>query len=303
MSAAINSRRLNKIWKTSKFNSMQFIDKFGTFRSNALTINLRIFTDWWAQYNSLAGLQYSSNHLRQSGLDNVILTEQNNRCCYCMRKLYNSNKNDTDGVNHTKNRTWEHVIPQNCNINDLPNYQTYAPLAPNNVDVTTGGRITNTGQPINSAPFPHFLAYDNITASCDGTVLDLQNDSTQSQQTCNNKRQNQYIDPVFFDNNQCTQITYDDDGKMNYNSFIIDPANLNALSLRKIREFWYYIAKSNYNANDVRDAVKDQQKRDRISIDVLSSDGNKFNWIGNREYIWLTLSEYDWFYKYYKSKP
>lgn len=101
---------------------MQFIDK-SILEDNGKNIINNLLNDCWdeqdigykaANYHTLSKPEYRRPLLQ------VLLLEQKEVCCYCMKELIK---------NHTT--TLEHIIPHHCSKDDFDSYTT--PLLVSNV--------------------------------------------------------------------------------------------------------------------------------------------------------------------------
>ncbi|MDR0750522.1 MAG: hypothetical protein LBF62_13265 [Tannerellaceae bacterium] len=85
--------------------------------------------------------------------------EQHNRCCYCMRNMENENEQ----------KTLEHIIPKSITKKD--DFNKYL----NSETVLNSSNVCLTKEFIDKKekkfpPFPHSVAYQNLTISCNGQV-------------------------------------------------------------------------------------------------------------------------------------
>lgn len=114
---------------------MRYIDKY-RLRTQAHHINVRFLKDCYAgdinhpcpspdnpmgSFEDFKKKQYRESNNYDHGWKNLLLEEQDCRCCYCMRRL-----NSTAGkINY------EHIIPRECKGDEgLNEYSYYASHAP-----------------------------------------------------------------------------------------------------------------------------------------------------------------------------
>ncbi len=94
------------------------------------------------------------NPLRQ-----LLLREQNNYCCYCMRFI------------NASVTTLEHVVAKsrNSTTQTTLNQYNHYPIIRDNVCLQSV--FDNTRVKLNTPPYPLEVAYENLTASCNGKFI------------------------------------------------------------------------------------------------------------------------------------
>ena len=155
-------------------------------------------------------------------LKSVLLREQHNRCCYCMRRL--------------NGETFEHVIPDSTNDKTtFDNYlDTNTVLNDNNICLSNDF-VRN--QTTNYPPYPHAIAYQNLALSCC------------SNKHCNNFRKSKIIKPIMLYSTISEDIVYSSDGFVSWRketdtfSPTIEQLGLNDDSLKMIRRIWLFANK------------------------------------------------------------
>ena len=231
----------------------------------------------------------------KGAMTQLVLDNQENFCCYCMRGLHVQNQEVT----------LEHIIPQSC---DAAKFNYYigldvTPLTANNVVRT--GDFTGV-QNVVTPPRPHTVTFENLVASCDGTFPD----KTGSSQCCNHKRGNEDIYPLFYVVTVGNEITYTQDGSMQPNAqcahraeyrITIEKARLNCTNLQDIRRLWHLFATE--KIEDLAACLIDKDKRVMLLLQVLYHDErlmvqdariqNKFM----RDDYWKTFLMYHWFHQ------
>lgn len=167
---------------------MQYIDKLtDSSLATSLKEHIKGFIEaqWDEKDKRYVNLSYGD--LPKQALYEGLTEEQHGFCCYCMRSLTVKNEKtvkEGETVTKKKNVTLEHVIPHKLKITameELARYQAYAPLHKTLVELTDPKRPITTK--ITEAPYPHFIAYENLVASCDGKFP-----NKKSSICCNNKR-------------------------------------------------------------------------------------------------------------------
>lgn len=261
---------------------MQYIDKtIPELKKKAHDI-LKMFIDgqWQDDAQSYINLTYTDfdNKLM---LSRLLLKEQNNFCCYCMKHII---ENET---------TLEHIIPNKSNNSgDFDIYKAY-----NQIDtfVFFWERAMCTNR-ISVPPFPHILAYENLVASCNGYIP-----TAGLSKCCNNIRGSKEIIPLFCLANVEQELKYELSGAIDCAEKYFNTIKILALeqtTLRLFRRCWLNLS-SNYSALDVIDASKDEKLRDKIIDDM------NFEYVSvsdrmtiKNEVYWKSFMNYFWFYLY-----
>ncbi|MBR3413115.1 MAG: hypothetical protein IKG81_10560 [Bacteroidales bacterium] len=162
-------------------------------------------------------------------------------CCYCMRTI---KANDTHS-------TLEHVIPNKTP--DAKTYSTYYDVPSELVkdeNVMVFKEVFIRRHKKTSPPFPHNVAYENLVASCDGSLPK----GSKNHLCCNNPRGDEYMPPFIFMKNIHQEFKYrpttgyvvwKDNPHVSSRermSVVNQRLNLNDAILRMIRMLWYYLA-------------------------------------------------------------
>lgn len=289
---------------------MQCINKIGTqSESEGHKITKEFIDSCWHddvnQYNNLA---YDRSHLKDLGP--ILLKEQsdcdgNSYCCYCMRRLFL-----TDGDGHSGNVTFEHIIPQNIKREeweqDKDKYLQFQNLREEYITICYDGTLTDEqkANKMTGMPYPHFVSYHNIVASCDGSTFEK--DKPKKSCCCNNCRQERFVMPLYLSRELVDGIGYTNDGKLDYDDSVYDSCWFDDNHLRltnawitTVRKMWYKISQSDYSDKDVDKARNDEELRQMI-IDDIDSNNEILSW-NNNSMVWNLFSEYSWFYQYYKN--
>lgn len=223
-------------------------------------------------------------------LRNFLIKEQQEKCCYCMRKL-----------KYDDTTTLEHTIPKGANHTEVNGYL----LAYKRI--FTQIKHENNLRKFAYPPYPHQIAYGNLCASCKGILKE----NSLSSLCCNCKREHSKITPLIFIPNIERNIEY---MKMSGEMILhipdsnktLDKLGLNNATLKEIRMFWALIAK-----NKSMKFIKQNRKYDLLSVvfhvnnlqDLAKKGyGNFAKYFSTNEYYWNLLKDYKWFYFYYKKK-
>ena len=102
-------------------------------------------------------------------VENILVKNKKDIAVYCMRTLRQS---EIDGSE--RNVTLEHIIPNHISESDFERdkarYSDYFKFDKNTSKSLFMG-IGRQKKQLKPPPFPHFVAYDNLVASCDGRTL------------------------------------------------------------------------------------------------------------------------------------
>lgn len=285
---------------------MQYIDKFHPEnRKKGLRINQEVLDSHW---NAETGEYFSMRYkdFDKKPFNSLLSNEQGGLCCYCMRRLHvNAERN------HRKNVTLEHVVPNKITSDewnqDKGSYQKFRGLTDEFITVCPSDGVIDKKVRFGMPPFPHFIAYDNLVASCDGQTLNY--DATEvNHHCCNNYRGNRYVEPLYFHVNVGNEIDYDSFGRIVCEEEVVkyldEKTGVNIMSpfLNKVRMFWNLVSASGYTPEDIRAAEDDEELRQDIRDDLFTTDG-----LGEWEFLedevkWAVYADYDWFYTYYRNK-
>lgn len=233
----------------------------------------------------------------QHKLTKILLQEQHYHCCYCMRKI---------GLGNNSGKvTLEHIVPFSSSESDFKLYFRLMPrFFKRKVFWARENKIAGLGKQLNVPPFPHYVAYENLTASCDGSIGD--NLSLKSfarlHSTCNNFRGDKIVTPLFLFKKIVHNISYAKDGKLIYDikyESTIENLNLDHPTLVMLRKTWYDISQY-HKPEDVFCGIKDHAKRFEILEDTTLTEPEQ-DAFRNNDMLWELLTQYDWFYHYYKN--
>lgn len=286
---------------------MRYINKIGTDLENrGIECSQQYINSCWNNDEECyVNLSYDSSKLEDL---RKLLVEEEVYCCYCMRKLYL----DKEGE-HNKNVTLEHIIPHQIKENEWQGtkeeYLKFGSLSSDKVNVCYEGKYDQPTKPITGLPHPHFVSYHNLVASCNGETCCCKELSFKivSHNCCNNKRQERFVMPIFFYSDIEQRFGYDKEGKLEYPDefddlwFDKDHLNLSCDWLNGVRKFWYEFSQLNqYSEDSVEKAITDEKLRVEIleEVDPVNTMFQGFN----NDRLWVILSEYSWFYNYYKNK-
>ena len=247
---------------------------------------------------------FSSKKYRKGldGWESLLLQEQHNRCCYCMRWL------NTTALNI------EHVIPRNLKVDDpkteFVKYTANSKWLADNVnwDSEFAKIEFKSIQDIeNIETFPHRIALANLLTSCNGKF-----EMVSSGCCCNNARSNDYLLPLMLMPEVKERIRYDGIS----GAVAIYPQDeswtkmlqmLNDDTYKEIRILWYRIWKFNQKLD--LQTVRDFKLKDRIvffkgifnqnNFEDIPNEYHKYTGLpdGNCTY-WNLLMDFDWFYTY-----
>lgn len=225
----------------------------------------------------------------------VLLRNQSNHCCYCMRRIDSADDVDV-----------EHIIPQSTRNIDVDYYRTAPGLDKNNVILTSEYiHADNQACP----PYPHTVSYNNLVASCYGTFPKLKNNEvvTSDKGSCNNTRGNSNAYPIYFLPNVSELVRYHKTGKIyakpntgyeNKVGDVICNAGLGRETLTSIRQLWFLL--KDFSKPEILKCSNDVKARRNLLLDVLRqlspSVAKKLYVQFEKEEYWKTFLLYDWFH-------
>lgn len=195
-------------------------------------------------YEAFKSDRDEEGNLSRDKLISVLLEEQQNRCCYCMRQL----DNNIDEI------TLEHLI-----LNSITRHEEYdrylekETVLRHNVCLAKDF-IDNNEQHV--PPYPHTVAYQNLTASCNGRIVP----GSKEVHCCNLKRCSDFIEPILLYETVHNEIRYKPNGTMLWvneceessKKMLVNILGLNDPVLRMIRRIWFYVKKEHINLFDVK---------------------------------------------------
>ncbi|NBB28672.1 HNH endonuclease [Cellulophaga sp. BC115SP] len=181
---------------------MQYIDKSTHRIEGHQIIDSFLESSWIAQNREYSNFDYD-NGLRirkiilpgnqdisyYSSLKLVILQNQNNYCCYCMKEI-----SDAD-------TTLEHIIPHKTKTQDK--FNQYIGIGFDELDRYVIFRVNFDRFTYRAThpQYPHDIAYYNLVASCKSNVH------------CNHERGSKFLKPLFYDRNIQNKVSYDQEGR------------------------------------------------------------------------------------------
>lgn len=251
---------------------MEFIDKKNY---NQLSQQYTNFENraWNSAESRYCGYCYDNLDFK-GDIKTILSREQKDRCCYCM-----------GDINHN-NTTLEHIYPQKPNSGD--NLQNYGDrvtcIDTQNFDYNNREKPNNAGTNL-----PHDISYYNLVASCD------------SKTSCNNKRGNQPIKPLFLIKDISSKMKYNKDGNIMSIEYEneIEILGLANSDLIKIRKLWYYYAVKYPNENFLKkDEIKENIKSVALELNTANEDEFYLSFVHNNQNLEKTL-RYSYFFDKY----
>lgn len=290
---------------------MRHIKKTGTPAEAKGRSATKDFVDscWSDAHKQYENLAYERSRLGEIGkalIEDQTDVQGDSYCCYCMRKLFL----ESDGCDHTANVTYEHIIPHKISLSDWERdkdkYLQFANLRGNYVLVCIEAKLSEVQKrtKMTGLPYPHFISYHNLVASCNGTVFEGK--AMENGRCCNNNRQERFVMPVFLSADWASGISYTKKGDLDYDDsrydsswFDEDHLNLSSTWIKLVRRTWYKVSKSGYTDQDVEHAIHDKELRQNI-IDDIDNNNEISSW-AESDQAWKLFSEYSWFYSYYST--
>lgn len=244
----------------------------------------------------------------------LLRTEQNGRCCYCMRRL-------------PEKFNVEHIIPQSLKGNEgreeFKKYTASSKLLAENAEYAPDyADGTDSPQKVkDSVSLPHTIAHVNLVAACNG----LRNSNLEAC-CCNNERGKLFISPFVVEDNLPVPVSYNSFGIIETTAKApgrkeeIDPGlkkiieHLNGETYQQIRLVWHKIA---VNTALSADEVRLMKGIDRILLFRKAFSPDKFENLSDEikrfagqtpvndktslETYWRLLLDFDWFLGYYRN--
>ncbi len=289
---------------------MEYIDKHNpTYRSRGIDLVKRFLDQAW---DETAGAYQACTfeNLRsfeQHAIFPLLAQEQDYHCCYCMRTIaYREDElSDLEPARVSRNVTIEHVLPFKAKVEDAQYYLNLPEFTDKEVCYMPESEVAVRNQSLNTPPYPHFCAYDNLVLSCAGDIPDsVNNDSISNMHMCcNNKRGSSPIVPLFYIRDIASQMTYESDGYIAYDEEryreTIQYLNLCAPTLRLMRRAWAQIAKAEIKLDRVYNVTTDQDKKDLFD-DALLDTSDKTTLLN--ETYWKVFLTYSWFHGYFANQ-
>jgi len=238
----------------------------------------------------------------QKRLTRILLEEQHYHCCYCMRDI-----DLGDSVDHPHAKvTLEHIVPFKTKKEDFPrNLDRMPKRFKKTVVWGCEEDFKQYTHKYTVPPYPHIFAYENLSASCDGSIGDIKNNASffHLHNTCNNCRGEKEIIPLFLKKNAIRNINYASDGTLLFDDdkyeATINALNLEFDTLTLIRKAWFEITQY-HDSSEVLKARNDKGLRENILEDTALTEDERSTF--RNETMWELLSQYEWFYHYYKYK-
>ena len=214
----------------------------------------------------------------------LLLDEQENRCCYCMRDMSETEVN------------LEHIIPNKANKDK---YAEYA-----NEPIDQSGFVHKDDfKPSRSEAtypaYPHDIAYQNLIAACETFP--------HCNCTSNNSRGSKFMPTFTYYKGITKALLVSSSGELRFTSVSnfdekylgIKYLNLNTDMLKLFRATWRF-ACSSYTIEDLKSA--DERKRMDFLMEaypLVKSEKDTFEL--DNEGIWHEFLRYSWFYDYFKN--
>ncbi|MDR0895476.1 MAG: hypothetical protein LBN06_09315 [Prevotellaceae bacterium] len=220
----------------------------------------------------------------QKDLIEILLEEQNNHCCYCMRRLTVNNK-----------ITLEHLIlrsiTQQEEFNKYIKEERHTVLN-DNVCLTEVNKVYQA-----EPPYPHVVAYQNLVASCDGKIIT----GAPAISCCNLRRGFEYIEPIVLYATIKNEVVYAFNGEVRWKEdkeyekeeqLTMNILGLNDSILRMVRHIWSYINRCGLVKGDID---RDRGKLYGMLDEVSNEDFDLLLSFQSNDTYWNLLVDYDYF--------
>lgn len=230
-----------------------------------------------------------------NGWLDLLLKEQENRCCYCMREL----KANEVSV--------EHLVPESFKgLDEAEEYAFYSSKASTIRDyVITGNafdKLANKG-PIdinNLVKMPHLIAHSNLFPACNTECKGC---------TCNNNRGNKRILPLMLMEDVDSWMRYDENGellltyhesKIAYDT--ISHLDINTPTQKETRHLWYRFSRKKIAPEEAKAATfndRERQLTTAFDTDKIMNLPSAYQKYFTADPYWEIFLQYNWFYTYY----
>ena len=258
---------------------MQYIDKNTHITLGNAIIHRLLENNWNKAESNYTNIDYTNGlcdnrQTYYTELCHVLLENQNNLCCYCMKEL------------ESIMTTLEHIIPHRVSTGDFPKYLTVNNLKNH---VIHKDNFDKNIYIIPPPKYPHDIAYHNLVASCNSNT------------SCNHFRSDKFIFPLMYDAEIENMVQYNEEG-IAFNEVYLDELEKTGIStnqeLKMYRKIWKELATQKDTPEEVTD--------DDIELVVLTLDGDKkyqkmlTNFYGKPSKK-EDLKKFKWFFYYYKT--
>jgi hypothetical protein len=256
---------------------MQYIDKTKNAAKGYQIVDTLKEDSWNEDDQKYFGFDYNGLSDKQKYGDKIIellLSEQRDICCYCMKKI---KPNET---------SIEHIIPQTVSEIDFDRYLIVSELRDN---IIHKNQLNPRIKLERLEKYPHDIAYHNLIASCISKIH------------CNNKRGNTFIEPFIYYNDIQDRVWYEKNGSIGsdeFMDFLDDSLGLNHNQLKYIRNLWQLISKK-FDALPITEQDLDDMIYEAIATeDEVVMFLERFT--GNENDLKKVFWKYEWFFSYYK---
>lgn len=209
-------------------------------------------------------------------------------------------------ISFKEHTTLEHILPRKTDgkdFNTITYYLNTARFMKRYVKWT----LESPKKRVKVPPYPHYCAYENLVASCDGNICDVNKSEIKYvgklHNSCNNFRGNAKIVPLFFNSHANTQLRYETDGELTFDEDLygetIKAINLEYPTLKLMRRAWAEMC-IQYTPEDVKRAKTDREFRQDIINDTNLEVFDRH--IMTYDNMWNLFYEYRWFYSYFISQ-
>lgn len=236
----------------------------------------------------------------------ILMRDQDNRCCYCLRKLATGTPPNIDAK-----VTIEHIIPRSFKQDKQTEADEYMHFASGVQDVELTDVFESHPGAQSIPPYPHTVAYENMVVSCNGTFPAIREGGhANSQICCNHKRGAERALPVYLMHDIADNVVYLNTGDVQANPLspqcaaideVIQQAALGCDSLKVIRLIWYELSAINKNLIDQCQTEDDREKVLNAAFSTTLALSKPMIAAGlvekfKKQDYWDTLMLYDVFY-------
>lgn len=284
--------------------------------------------------NAFCNKIYRKGDRINPGWEPILIRQQENRCCYCMRRLLPRNPDIAAKLN------FEHIVPRNMEGDGRAEFAKYAAIS----DVIAGNveyngvfaaiRLNSKDELAGVTKFPHKIALANLMASCNGKrgSMAVENVRRQAQKRakdphapadnpgccCNNARHTDFFEPIMLHSERAACVFYDGrsgamsiighkwtaEAKKTWDKIV---EILNDETYKEIRHLWYLISLHFPDFDSDRGMQLGMPERIDLMKQIFEVDDftnieeryQKYTGFRiNNDFYWNLLMDYDWFLQY-----
>lgn len=223
----------------------------------------------------------------RAALVDILLDEQQGRCCYCMRRIIELPPEE---------RTIEHVI-----VNHPKDEDDYNQYLGKNSQLDTADMISTANFIVKQTPpppYPHSVAYENMLISCAGHC----HLGIGTSFTCNKHREHKFVYPLPLMPIVTEEVKYQKNGfvywtkETDTENPTIELLGLNYDVLKLIRRIWYKLSSMELDASSCdRQQLAYEVLGDMLDEGIDDTNVQILFLFANNDWYWNLLCQFDYF--------